>query len=89
MLFSGVHLVVFLSLLLLSLASLDIDAEEAGFPARALTHLVWALGQPGFQVHAVTSKAVESDALEWAIVFANSLVWGATACLSLRLLRRS
>ena len=75
------HFVVMIGMLLTSLMSAGgIDAQEPLLPEpihAALGLLTAALMQPGlFLWNQLETSAHPADALEWALLVANSLLWG-------------
>ena len=86
LLLSGLHLALFLGMVI---ASMDFSAVDGGDPA-LLSQVAWqaarVLGQPGIAVHRALGPD-GPDAVEWALVIANSLLWGALMSLLLARVR--
>jgi hypothetical protein len=77
LLFAALHVLVIVGLLLLVVASGGDDsaAEPQGIE-RAATALIETLGQPGLWAHKAFNTS-GNDAVEWSLVGATSLLWGA------------
>lgn len=80
---SLVHFVVALALLLFSLDFSAVDGHEPSVWSQRAGAVVAILGQPALAVWAWLGSPDHSDAWEWALLIANSLLWGAgLACVA-------
>ena len=74
-----VHFVVFMVLFLLGLDFSGVDGEEPGLVSQVAGALSQVLGQPGLFLADFLPTPIP-DALEWAILIGNSVLWA--VCLS-------
>lgn len=75
---SAVHFVVTLSLLFCSLDFSYATGDGPGALRQGAALVVGVLMQPGLAVWAWLGPVTQDhDALEWAVMFANSMLWGA------------
>ena len=77
---SGLHLALFLGLLSAGMDFSGVDGEDPAFLSQVASRVAGLLGQPGIAVHRALGPE-GPDALEWALVIANSLLWGALLSL--------
>ncbi|MAB78511.1 MAG: hypothetical protein CMJ89_04065 [Planctomycetes bacterium] len=77
LLFTSVHFVVLMVLLLISFDLSAVDGLEPSLASRVARPFASVLGQPGFLLWNKVASASNSDAVEWVVVIANSFLWGA------------
>ena len=82
------HFVVFMVLFLVGLDFSAVDGREPGLVSRIAGALAMVLGQPGFYL-ARFLPSPSPDALEWALLVSNSLLWAAVLRALLRRFARS
>ena len=80
-LLGALHFLLWMLLLLVSLDFATLDGEEPWLLSQLALPFVWLLGAPGWLALTWLADSVFTgegvpDALEWAVLLGNSLLWG-------------